>query len=72
MMAKKINIFNLTIKYLQLSSSRKFDTFSDFHYHFHYRFIWFAMKNDLQSDVCQLFRYTHLNPENVFKKYEAF
>ena len=24
------------------------------------------------KDVRQLFRYTHLNPENVFKKYEAF
>jgi len=24
------------------------------------------------KDVWQLFRYTHLNPENVFKKYEAF
>ena len=24
-----------------------------------------------QKDVRQLFRYTHLNPENVFKKYEA-
>ena len=24
------------------------------------------------KDVKQLFRYTHLNPENVFKKYEAF
>ena len=24
------------------------------------------------KDVTQLFRYTHLNPENVFKKYEAF
>jgi len=24
------------------------------------------------KDIRQLFRYTHLNPENVFKKYEAF
>ena len=24
------------------------------------------------KDVRQLFRYTHLNPENIFKKYEAF
>ena len=24
------------------------------------------------KDVTQLFRYTHLNPENVFKDYEAF
>ena len=24
------------------------------------------------KDVTQLFRYTHLNPENVFKKYDAF
>ena len=24
------------------------------------------------KDVRQLFRYTHLNPTNVFKKYEAF
>jgi integrase len=24
------------------------------------------------KDVTQLFRYTHLKPENVFKKYEAF
>ena len=24
------------------------------------------------KDVKQLFRYTHLNPENVFKKYDAF
>ena len=24
------------------------------------------------KDVRQLFRYTHLNPKNVFKKYEAF
>ena len=24
------------------------------------------------EDVRQLFRYTHLNPNNVFKKYEAF
>ena len=24
------------------------------------------------KDVTQLFRYTHLNPENVFQKYEAF
>ena len=24
------------------------------------------------KDVRQLFRYTHLNPENVFKKYAAF
>ena len=24
------------------------------------------------KDVRQLFRYTHLNPNNVFKKYEAF
>jgi site-specific recombinase XerD len=24
------------------------------------------------KDVRQLFRYTHLHPENVFKKYEAF
>ena len=24
------------------------------------------------KDVTQLFRYTHLNPENVFKKYNAF
>lgn len=24
------------------------------------------------KDVRQLFQYTHLNPENVFKKYEAF
>ena len=24
------------------------------------------------KDVRQLFRYTHLNPENVFRKYEAF
>jgi integrase len=24
------------------------------------------------KDARQLFRYTHLNPENVFKKYEAF
>ena len=24
------------------------------------------------KDVRQLFRYTHLNPSNVFKKYEAF
>ena len=24
------------------------------------------------KDLTQLFRYTHLNPENVFKKYEAF
>ena len=24
------------------------------------------------KDVRQLFRYTHLNPENIFKKYEVF
>ena len=24
------------------------------------------------KDVRQLFRYTHLNPANIFKKYEAF
>jgi hypothetical protein len=24
------------------------------------------------KDVRQLFRYAHLNPENVFKKHEAF
>ena len=24
------------------------------------------------KDVRQLFRYTHLNPENVLEKYEAF
>ena len=24
------------------------------------------------KDVLQLFRYTHLNPENVLKKFEAF
>jgi integrase len=24
------------------------------------------------KDMRQLFRYTHLNPENVFKKYAAF
>ena len=24
------------------------------------------------KDLTQLFRYTHLNPENVFKKYDAF
>jgi len=31
-----------------------------------------ALISGHKKDVRQLLRYMHLNPENVFKKYEAF